>query len=89
MIEWSRSAMARSGSGISAIAASTSPSPSALPARGPRRAAALSSRARSFIATRSSAVNPFDDSPVAAVPLADFCVVFLALILPSWCGRYA
>ena len=34
MMAWSRSAMARSGSGISAIFASTSLSPSALPARG-------------------------------------------------------
>src|SRR5436189_643675 len=39
---WSRSAMARSGSGISAIFASTSLSPSALPARGPRRVGAFS-----------------------------------------------
>src|SRR6185369_14576320 len=40
---WSRSAIERSGSGISAIFASTSRSPSSLPARGPRRAAVLSS----------------------------------------------
>src|SRR6266852_7981125 len=40
MIAWSRSPMARSGSGISAIFASTALSPSALSARGPRRAAA-------------------------------------------------
>src|SRR3954451_10814541 len=44
--------MARSRSGISAILASTSLSPSALPA--------FSSRVRSFIAARSSAVNPLD-----------------------------
>src|SRR6202171_2539993 len=42
MIAWSRLAMARSGSGISAIFASTALSPSALPA------AAFSSLARSF-----------------------------------------
>ena len=48
---WSRSAIARSGSGISAIFASTSLSPSA------SLAAAFSSWARSFIAARSSAVN--------------------------------
>ena len=50
--------MTRSASGISAIFASTSFSPSALLARGPRRAAVLSSCARSFAAARSSAVNP-------------------------------
>src|SRR6266516_4447675 len=54
MMAWSRSPRARSGSGISAIFASTSLSPSALAARGPRRAAAFSSWARSFIAARSS-----------------------------------
>src|SRR5262249_41920035 len=41
MIAWSRSPMARSGSGISAIFASTALSPSALSARGPGRAAAF------------------------------------------------
>src|ERR671934_2746454 len=70
-IAWSRSAIARSGSGISAIFASTSLSPSALPARGP----AFSSRARSFIAARSSSVNRLDAVPV--VPLEDFRVAFL------------
>src|SRR5437868_5353357 len=39
MIAWSRSPMARSGSGIAAIFASTALSPSALSARGPGRAA--------------------------------------------------
>src|SRR6185436_12981958 len=58
MMAWSRLAIARSGCGSSAIFASTSPSPSALPARGPRRAAAFSSWARSVIAARSSSVNP-------------------------------
>src|SRR3954454_17969427 len=48
MRAWSRSAMARSGSAISAIFASTSLSPSPEPRR---------SLARSFIAGRSSAVN--------------------------------
>ena len=52
--------MARSGSGISAIFASRSVSPSAFLARGPRRAAAFSSWARSRIAARSSSVNPLD-----------------------------
>jgi len=60
MMAWSRSAMARSWSGISAIFASTSLSPSALVAREPRRAADFTSRARSLIAARSSSVNPFD-----------------------------
>src|SRR4249919_1878032 len=72
MTAWSRSPMARSGSGISAIFASTAVSPSSLAARGPRRAAAFSSWARSFIAPRSSSVNPPDLLPVAVVLLADF-----------------
>jgi hypothetical protein len=42
-IAWSRSPMAPSGSGIAAIFSSTAFSPSALPAPGPRRAAAFSS----------------------------------------------
>jgi hypothetical protein len=78
---WSRSAMARSGSGISAIFASTSLSASALPAGGPRRAAAFSSRARSLIAARSSSVNPLDALPV--VLLADCCVAFFAGFLSA------
>src|SRR2546422_6241577 len=78
MTAWSRSAMARSGPGISAIFARTSLSPSGLPARGPRRAAAFSSWARSLIAARSSSVNPLEDLPVAVVLLADFCVSFFA-----------
>ena len=73
--------MARSGSGISAIFASTSASPSALPARGPRRAAAFTSWARSFIAARSSSVNPLDALPV--VSLADCCVPFFAAFLSA------
>src|SRR5918996_1552849 len=60
MIAWIRLAKARSACGISAIFASTSLSPSAFLAREPRRASAFSSRARSFIAARSSAVNPLD-----------------------------
>src|SRR6266508_2901337 len=80
MMAWSRSAMARSGSGISAIFASTSLSPSTLPARGPRRAAAFSSWARSLIAARSSSVNPLDALPVTVALLADFCVSVFGLI---------
>ena len=79
---WSRSAMARSGSGISAIFASTSLSPSALSARGPR-APAFSSRARSFIAARSPAENPSDVLSIAVVFLADFCVSFIAGSFPK------
>src|SRR5215218_4692830 len=71
MIAWSRSAMARSGSGISAIFASTALSPPAFSARGPRRASDFSSWARSFIAARSSSVNALD---------------FFALIVPSCAG---
>jgi len=52
--------MARSGSGISAIFASTARSPSALFFSA--RASAFSSRARSLIAARSSSVNPLDFS---------------------------
>src|SRR5690348_6197647 len=59
MMAWSRLPMARSGSRISAIFASTAPSPSVL-SRGPRRAAAFSSWTRSFIAARSSSVNPLN-----------------------------
>src|SRR5262249_16038125 len=55
---WTRSAMTRSGSAISAIFASTSLSPSALAARGPRRAAPFNPWACSFIAPRSSSVIP-------------------------------
>ncbi len=64
MIAWSRLAMARSGSGIAAILASTALSPSA--------ASAFSSRTRSFIAARSSAVNPLD--------FLGLCASFLGLI---------
>jgi len=66
------------GSGISAIFASTAVSPSALSARGPRRATAFSSWMRSFIAIRSSSVNPLNVLPIAVVLLADFCVPFFA-----------
>src|SRR5687768_11503618 len=71
---WSRSAMARSDPFISAIFASTSLSPSAL------LFSAFSSLARSLIAARSSAVNPWDFLPV---PFAGFCVVFLGLMETS------
>src|SRR5439155_20472863 len=81
MMAWSRSAMARSGPGISAIFASTSLSPSAFSARGPRRASAFSSWKRSFIAARSSSVNPLDALPVVLV--ADCCVPFFAGFLSA------
>src|SRR5258708_36374210 len=68
MIAWSRLARARSVGGIWAIFASCSLSPSALPA------AAFTSRARSLIASRSSAVNIL---PLAVAPLADFWVAFV------------
>src|SRR5713226_417091 len=76
MMAWSRSAMARSGFGIPAIFARTSPSPSAVFAPGPRRASAFSSWTRSFIAARSSSVNPL------TTLLADFCVSVFGLIEP-------
>src|SRR3972149_1163066 len=74
MMAWSRLAMARSGSGISAIFASTALSPSAL--------SAFSSWARSFIAARSSSVNPLNVFS-AAVLRADFCVPFFAGFLSA------
>src|SRR2546427_5060013 len=80
MIAWSRFPIARSGSGILPIFARTAFSPSAVSARGPRRAAALSSWMRSFIATRSSSVNPLNFPPIAVVRLADFCGSFLGLV---------
>src|SRR4029450_7810938 len=80
---WSRSAMARSGSGISAIFASTSLSPSAFFARELRRASAFSSWARSFIAARSSAVNALGFLLAAGVVLVDFCVPFLPVFLSA------
>src|SRR5207249_8527774 len=76
MITWSRSAMARSGSRIAAIFASTSLSPSALSLFA--RAPAFNSWARSFIAARSSSVNPLDFLLIAVVLSADFCVPFFA-----------
>src|SRR5881409_108715 len=82
MTAWSRSAMARSGFGISAIFVSTSLSPSACFARGPRRASAFSSWTRSFIAARSSSVNPLTALPVTLALLADFCVPVFGLIEP-------
>src|SRR5712692_11502164 len=68
MIVWSRLAMVRSGSRISAIFASTALSPSAL--------SAFSSWKRSFIAPRSSSVNPLDFLLIGVVLLAGFCVPF-------------
>src|SRR5438270_8958096 len=56
MIAWSRLPMVRSGSGIAAIFASTALSPSA----------PFSSWMRSFIAPRSSSVNPLNFLLVAA-----------------------
>src|SRR5947208_2669812 len=83
MIAWSRVAMARSGSRISAIFASTALSPSALSARGPRSADAFRSWRYSFIAVRSSSVNPLNFLLVAVALLADFCVSFDGLIETS------
>src|SRR3989304_4331378 len=80
MIAWSRLAMARSDPCISAIFASRAFSPSAL------FASAFSSWARSFIAARSSSVNPLAFLLVAVVLLADFCVAFLVVRLP-WLMR--
>src|SRR5215216_422983 len=80
MIAWSRSAMARSGCRISAILASTALSPAALFLV--MRASALSSRARSFIAARSSALNPLDFLLLAAT-FVDFCARPFSVALVS------
>ena len=77
MIAWSRLAIVRSGSGISVIFASTALSPSAL------LAAAFSSWARSFIAARSSSVNPLDFLLTAVLLLVGFGVSFFRLIETS------
>src|SRR5438552_18602517 len=66
--------MARSGSCILAIAASSSVFPSAL------AASALSSRTRSRAAAFSSALNPLDAVSVALVRFARFCVVLVAVL---------
>src|SRR5437870_30443 len=84
MIAWSRLPMARSGSRISAIFASTALSPSALSACGPRPADVFSSWTRSFIAARSSSMNPVNFLLIAVVLLADFCVSFFGLIETSF-----
>src|SRR5438132_7821065 len=83
MIAWSRLAMARSGSRISAIFASRALSPSALSARGPRPADAFRSWRYSFIAARSWSVNAVNFLLLALVLLADFCGSFVGLIETS------
>ncbi len=77
--------MALSGSDISAIFASTSRSPSSLFLVA--RASAFSSFARSFIAARSSAVNPSDVPAIAVVLLADFCAI-PCFLLSARCDGY-
>src|SRR5438105_15045619 len=72
---WTFLAMARSGSCILAIAASSSVFPSAL------AASALSSRTRSRAAAFSSALNPLDAVSVALVRFARFCVVLVAVLV--------
>src|SRR5687768_10558497 len=84
---WSRLAMVRSGSGIAAIAASTALSPAALSA--PRRASVFSSRARSFIAARSSSVNPLDSLSMAPGLLVAFCAVFFVACLVVFLALWA
>ena len=77
MMAWGRLAMVRSGSGILAIASSTSRSPST-----PlffARASAFSSLARSRIAARSSAENP-PDFVAAVAPLVRFRSTFFGLM---------
>src|SRR5438445_10411564 len=81
MVAWSRLAMARSGSFMAAIAASTSLSPAALFLLA--RSSAFSSWARAFIAARSSSVNPLDFLSIAVVLFADFCVLFFAGFLSA------
>src|SRR5262249_49997122 len=83
MIVWSRMAMARSGSVISAIFASRSRPPPARSGRELRCASAFSSWTCSFIAARSSSVNPFRGLSAAVVRLPDSCVPFFGLIKTS------
>src|SRR5262249_38320982 len=95
MMAWSRLAMARSGSCIAAIFASTSLSPSVL--RLSARVSAFSSWARSFIAARSSSVNPLDFLPIGVGLLTDLCVPFFAgwlietphSLIATWVGNFA
>src|SRR5437879_9259995 len=77
MMAWSRLAMARSGSGSSAIFASATLSPSAL------RAAIFCSWTRSIIAAFSSSVNPSYLFLVAVVVLANFVPRFFADFLSA------
>src|SRR5438093_299424 len=68
---WTRSAMERSCSGISAILASTSRSPSTRSSAGSRREAAFRSRMVSCIAARSTSDNTLAELRAALVFLAD------------------
>src|SRR5215831_7075731 len=77
---WIRFAIVRSGSAISSIFVSTSLSQSASAALEPRLAATLRSRRVSFIAARSSAVNPAG----VVVFLADLCLSFISGFLLSF-----
>src|SRR5690348_16323397 len=70
---WIRSAMTRSGFGISAILASTSLSPSTLPERARRRSLRVS-----LMAATSSADNNVSDLP--ELRRTDVCVVFFLLM---------
>src|ERR1700730_660548 len=72
---WTFLAMARSGSCIRAIAASSSVLPSAL------AASALSSRTRSRAAAFSSALNPLDAAALALVRFAGFCGLLVAALV--------
>src|SRR6266567_3465621 len=74
MMAWSRLAMTRSDSDISAIFARTSLSPSASPER-----ARLRSSTVSFIAARSSSVSRLDTLPL--VLRADFLVLLMTVSL--------
>src|SRR5258708_23130286 len=83
MTSWSRPPMARSGFGISAIFASRALSPSAFSACGPRRAETFISWTRSFMAARSSSVNPANLFSIAVVLLAAFCLAFIGGFSPA------
>src|SRR3954464_8201265 len=84
---WTRVASLRSAGGIDAIASTTArASASALAAP---LAVDLSSLARSFMAARSSALNPLDDELVASFLVGGFLpAVFLVAMPPSchWSG---
>src|SRR2546426_7751262 len=79
--------MARSGSGISAIFARSSCSPSARSSLGPRREATFRSRALSCIAARSSSVQTLGELRAARVRLLVVFASVMGWLLSDLSGR--